>query len=399
MKFSAHLGLSAVALLGWTLTTGCGSGDQLVPVDDGNGSNTARAVDQSPEAVSGRNQARSMVGGTVDGVDPGPAPAADQVAWVSLREAMINHVIAIIDRDEPTAMAEFGAAMKDDSIEVSWSAWEAMRNRMDATVSSGKLDAELRKDARFAGLVEPASLLGGLGLLADQTTYSDGGVCGSIPNLGAVDGVYGDGKTGAGAAAKDLLGKLDVNPLNLLRIDRGELTPDPESRLGAYAATVGYPQGTVGNAVHRAIGGIYIAFGTYGEEKIGRVFNSPEARVLYNQPVESVAGLQMAEAEAQYWRNVMAEDGWSAGGRMGSLFPPELRERIQKAASLQNPFSSNPNCPLDSCIDKDDGLYCSKINPKAAFECRGRAISSAQYCVGETTCSGPNGAGSTISCQ
>ena len=67
----------------------------------------------------------------------------------------------------------------------------------------------------------------------------------------------------------------------LYDIDHNNLQVDLDSRLGAYFATKGYEEGTVGNAVHRAIGTIIIIFGTFGEEKIGTVFNSAEAKKLY----------------------------------------------------------------------------------------------------------------------
>ena len=83
-------------------------------------------------------------------------------------------------------------------------------------------------------------------------------------------------------------------------INDGTTTSDPESRLGAYDATKGYAKGTVGNAVPNAIGTLYTAVGTYGEQKIGRVFNLPEARAMYDQPVDSEASLRLAQLEHEY---------------------------------------------------------------------------------------------------
>jgi hypothetical protein len=167
-------------------------------------------------------------------------------------------------------------------------------------------------------------------LLCDKPKGADG----KDVHLGAVNGVYGDGKTGALAAAGDTKDLVDTNDWNVMRtlkrVDSGELVPDPDSRLGAYAATKGYGSGTVGNAVHNAIGTIFVTFGNYGEERIGRVFNSPEAKALYDKPVSSCAGRQMAEHEYQYWQDVAAEDGWSPGGKMGSAFNPATRDLLQK---------------------------------------------------------------------
>lgn len=109
-------------------------------------------------------------------------------------------------------------------------------------------------------------------------------------------------------------------------IDNGELKPDPNSRLGAYAATTGYPPGTVGNAVHNAIGTIYIVFGDWFEEEIGTVFNSPEAMALYNEPVDGPASLQIAQLEWDYWRSV----GITPGGLLGSAFLPGVRDWLQR---------------------------------------------------------------------
>jgi len=107
--------------------------------------------------------------------------------------------------------------------------------------------------------------------------------------------------------------------------------PDSRSRTNqTYAATRGYPVGTVGNSVHNAIGTIYITFANYGQERIGRVFNSPEARALYDQPVASCAGYQMAALEYQYWQDVRAEDAVSPGGNMGSAFNPVARDVLQR---------------------------------------------------------------------
>jgi hypothetical protein len=81
------------------------------------------------------------------------------------------------------------------------------------------------------------------------------------------------------------------------KIDQGEITPDASSRLGAYAATGRHAEGTVGYAVHNSIFCIYLLLGTVGEERIGEVFNSKEARALYDQPVSSSASRSIATIE------------------------------------------------------------------------------------------------------
>jgi hypothetical protein len=119
-------------------------------------------------------------------------------------------------------------------------------------------------------------------------------------------------------------------PLTLDRIERGTLLPDPGSRLGAYAGTVGYPPGSVGHAVHRAIGSIYLTMGTVGEERIGTVFNSPEAIALFDKPLTRETSRQMAEMEYAYWRRRRDENGWSVGGQLGSAFNPTVRDFLQR---------------------------------------------------------------------
>jgi hypothetical protein len=119
-------------------------------------------------------------------------------------------------------------------------------------------------------------------------------------------------------------------PLTLDRIERGTLQPDPGSRLGAYAGTVGYPPGSVGHAVHRAIGSIYLTMGTVGEERIGTVFNSPEAKALFDKPLTRETSRQMAEMEYAYWHRRREENGWSVGGQLGSAFNPTVRDFLQR---------------------------------------------------------------------
>jgi hypothetical protein len=117
---------------------------------------------------------------------------------------------------------------------------------------------------------------------------------------------------------------------DLSNVDGGTLVPDPRSRLGAYAATRGYSPGTVGDAVHNAIGFIYDVFGTYGEEQIGVVFSSPQAHALYKDPVDGPSGYEMAQIEYAYWRKALGEDWTSGGGLLGSTFPTTVRDYLQR---------------------------------------------------------------------
>jgi hypothetical protein len=172
-------------------------------------------------------------------------------------------------------------------------------------------------------------VLGGSGAVASNDTSQLG--------RGA-DGKFGDGESGLKGAVVDAYdlatestpSEIAGRGATLAAINSGAYTPDPESRLGAYAATRGYPKGSTGYAVHNAIGTIYGALGTYGEEKIGRVFNSAQAKALYSQPVTSSASLKIATIEYGYWANVKAEDPLSAGGQLGTAFSPSARDALQK---------------------------------------------------------------------
>ena len=138
-----------------------------------------------------------------------------------------------------------------------------------------------------------------------------------------------------GAAAASAIGGLEslmggkgrITDLRL--IDSGKKAPDPNSRLGAYHATKGYPEGTVGHAAHGAIGTIYATSGTVGEEKIGKVFNSQAAKALYNDPVDGPSSKKLATMEFDYWQKMKREKN-SLGGHLGSLFNPESRDWLQR---------------------------------------------------------------------
>ena len=116
---------------------------------------------------------------------------------------------------------------------------------------------------------------------------------------------------------------------DLRAIDDGSLVPDKNSRLGAYYATKGYERGTVGHSVHNAIGTIYAMLGTAGEEQIGKVFNSPEAKALYDHKVTSSSSRKIASMEVDYWKKMRKEKG-SFGGHLGSVFNPTARDWLQK---------------------------------------------------------------------
>lgn len=373
--------------------TGCSSGDESLPSSqttprDANGGS-------SLPAVEGSNDARTGLGVAAGTPTTGDSPQSRYAALVEI-------VLQRLEASKPGTLAAFGAELRTDDVQIRVRAMERMRADLAVVVESPELEAQLAKDKRFASNVSPTGLFG-----SDSVSLRDisrTGVCGEIPNLGkGADGLYGDGSQGIGSAFTDLGGLFATDSLS--RVDSGTDTPDPSSRLGAYAATRGYPKGSVGEAVHNAIGTIYVALGTYGEEKIGRVFNDPRTIALYNDPVDSASGLRVAEIEELYWNNVAQEEGiTSGGGFAGSLFDAKSRDRLQRRVfGNYGTLDGGAGCPgatVDSCTGKADGLYCSSVDKRSAFQCSGGSIRGAEYCeqAGQT-CSGPNGAGTTIACQ
>jgi hypothetical protein len=175
-----------------------------------------------------------------------------------------------------------------------------------------------------------------------------------------VNGRYGDDRTGPTGAALDVTDLLKSPSLSsrsatLLLVESGAIKPDQESRLGAFAGTHGYPEGTVGNAVHLGIAAIYLALGDAGQENIGRVFNSPEARALYSQPIDSDANLEMARIEYGYWSNVLKEDSWSPGAHLATQMSPEVRALAQKLISAQPPGFPSPIIPPPTQLRPSSG--------------------------------------------
>lgn len=117
--------------------------------------------------------------------------------------------------------------------------------------------------------------------------------------------------------------------VTLAAVRNNNITPDRSSRLGAYAATSGNERGTTGRAANNAIGGIYLALGTFGEDRIGDVFNSQPARQLFSQPLSNGSSRRLAETEYAYWRQQRDQHG-TAGGHLGSAFSPAVRDGIQQ---------------------------------------------------------------------
>ncbi len=283
-------------------------------------------------------------------------PPTDPTPEEARLEGAGRIILAELGRIDPGALDRFDAALAPHD-EGSIEAWKNMRERLEEIAASERVQRTIREQRLHEGVApdgtaplesgseEPAAQDEG-GLEEAESAGGEGGIGSKsigirtrggddVPNIGrGPDGLYGDDRQGVGGALRDGRDFFVFGTLSKLRkIDRGEVRPDPESRLGAYAATRGYPRGTVGFAVHRAIGAIFVTLGNLGEEKIGRVFASAQARQLYNQPVTSGAGYRMAQIEHRYWLNVYNEDRWSPGGKLGSTFSPAARYAIQIAVS------------------------------------------------------------------
>jgi hypothetical protein len=321
-------GLGVIALLASFAGAACSSSEDAPPPQSAPGNEAS---------AGGRRAVRGMLGlpETPTSAPSPTSPASDiDPADVARYEAVAERILAILEQTQPGALARFDQELTSGDPARAIRAFAGMRATVETITQGAVLLDAVAHDPRFAGIeVRSLSTPGGLRVrdIAPAACNSAGAPAADVPNLGrGPDGKYGDGREGPGAAAADARGLLVLFPLRTLgKIDSGELVPDPESRLGAYAATKGYQPGSVGNAVHNAIGTIYVALGTFGEERIGRVFNSAEARALYSLPVQSPAGLQMASIEQRYWQNVATEDPYSPGGQLGAAFSPAVRDWLQ----------------------------------------------------------------------
>lgn len=232
-----------------------------------------------------------------------------------------------IESDRPGTLAKISVELRSHDPERVIAAKRLLDEAIAAAVKSTSLLANVERNPNLA----PIEATVPLGLGTGETSTA----CGlPTEHLGLVNGRYGDDRSGLGGAIADTQDLVDTTNPNLSetlrRIDDGELVPNLESRLGAYWSTRGYPEGTTGRAVHNAIGTIYLALANYGQEKIGRVFSSAQAKALYMAPVESCASLQIATLEHRYWSDVAEEDGFSPGGRLGAMFNPAARDFLQQ---------------------------------------------------------------------
>lgn len=340
---------------------------------------------ETPEAQKGRIAARAMLGLAEK---PGHSDDPARQAAIDEYEAIAHHMFDVIEKKEPGVFDKLGVEVWSNDGPRFIAAWTGMRKRFqDLKNDPAMLDA-VSKDPHFRR-ESP-------GVSTKDWNYqppNDG-----IPNIGrGPDGWFGDGRTGPGAAADDLRGLAECGgnvacrTANLVAIDNKTKQTDPESRLGAYACTAGYPEGSVGRSVHNAIGFIYMALGTYMEEKIGRVFCDPSSIAYYNDPIESDSSVRMGEVEQRYWDNVRMEDDWSAAGKLGAAFSPSVRDWLQKYPFRYFPDLGGGQVQNDGgrtdCGDKADGWYCLDYAPDVGWMvyCADRHISSGcpcKACVG-----------------
>lgn len=203
---------------------------------------------------------------------------------------------------------------------------------------SSEFVENLMQEQVFIELYSKASLAN-LGVNG-STTQTDKNPCnGPIPDIGKVNGLYGSGSTltmkeevfvGMVASEQDP----KINGMKLVMIEIGFAgVPDPESRLGAYYATRGYNVGTVGSAVHRVIGSMYLILGSVAEEKIGRIYNNQAVKALLSQPVQAAATRCLTHIEQLYYTNVRRENPESLGARIGSVLTIRSRDCIAQLLS------------------------------------------------------------------
>ena len=110
----------------------------------------------------------------------------------------------------------------------------------------------------------------------------------------------------------------------LYAVDHYNKQVDPASRLGAYQATAGYKEGTVGNTAHRAIGTMYVLWGSWAEDRIGLLFRTVKMRLLLPLPVTSKAESIFNQIEYKDW-----EKQDDIGGELATFFPPDVRTWVE----------------------------------------------------------------------
>lgn len=227
----------------------------------------------------------------------------------------------------------------------STSSSRASSSSSGATRSSDSV--QLSRGAQAAAAADQVrSVLNGLGF-STGTTARNSSDLGARQRSGGSSGVTsqaGSGRSSSNSTLRNVVNVLDaasiLNPVTapltigrraatLVGVETGMINPERSSRLGAFEATAGNERGTTGRAAHNSIGGIYMLLGNFGEDQIGNVFNSREARQEFGQSLSNGSSRRLAEMEHGYWDRQRQESG-SAGGYMGSAFSPQARDMIQQ---------------------------------------------------------------------
>lgn len=305
--------IRCVALALLAAVVGCAAGEEE-PVE-GAGANLV-------STRNGAELARGVLGAPLAGRQ-GEARSGSKAKIADVADGFVD----TIESDRPGTLARISVDLGSRDPERVIAAKKLLDEVIAGAVKSTSILSNVKRNTNIAPIEATVPLIFGIGETSTECVLP-------TEHLGLVNGRYGDGRGGFGGALADTQDLVDTTNPNLLetlrRIDDGELVPDLESRLGAYYATRGYPEETTGHAVHGAIGTIYLALANYGQEKIGRVFSSAQAKALYMAPVESCASLQIATLEHRYWSDVAEEDGFSPGGRLGAMFNPAARDFLQQ---------------------------------------------------------------------
>lgn len=213
-----------------------------------------------------------------------------------------------------------------------------------ATTSSSD-SVQLSRGAQAAAAANQVrSVLNGLGFSTGTTARNSADVGARASIGGRVAERAASSRSSGDSSLRNVVNVLDaasiLNPVTapltvgrraatLIGVETGLVNPDRSSRLGAFEATAGNQRGTTGRAAHNSIGGIYMLLGNFGEDQIGNVFNSREARQEFDQSLSNGSSRRLAEMEHGYWDRQRREAG-SAGGYMGSAFSPQVRDMIQQ---------------------------------------------------------------------
>lgn len=99
---------------------------------------------------------------------------------------------------------------------------------------------------------------------------------------------------------------------------------DQYGRLGAMLAAKDFKHDQVGYGVYPSIRLIHLLFGNFGQQHIGRIFNSPEAQAIMKKPRTTENHLELGKMEYDYWISQLGK---------GDTFPDELMIKFGAAVN------------------------------------------------------------------